>query len=311
MSKTRVFVSINGDYKTPPAIVVVKEGMSFEDFLAKAALKLKMEDKKFTRCFYITNAAELDDPDDLMPDDKLFVSEGEDFKEEEKDGVLSGGLTALAGGASSLYTGITGFAKARMSEDMKKKFEDAEATVNRTLDPMVQKAKKASAPALDWADKRLGKAGDAISEKKKEFLASDTAKFLKEKVVDPVNVKFAKPAAAKAKVLFGLASEELKKIGDKSKEKIVPFKEYMESVKTKMGKEWDEKLAPAVKSMYEQAKEKGKGTAESLKVQQEKLQKIWIEKTLPVLRENMEKVKVTLQGNKDEGGEIEVELKEP
>eukprot|EP00954_Amorphochlora_amoebiformis_P012690 993659-Amorphochlora_amoeboformis.AAC.1 len=44
--KTRVFVSLNGDYEGTPTIVI--EGMSFEEFLGKCASKLKVE-KKLSR----------------------------------------------------------------------------------------------------------------------------------------------------------------------------------------------------------------------------------------------------------------------
>eukprot|EP00467_Chlorarachnion_reptans_P003231 CAMPEP_0114519368 /NCGR_PEP_ID=MMETSP0109-20121206/18963_1 /TAXON_ID=29199 /ORGANISM="Chlorarachnion reptans, Strain CCCM449" /LENGTH=286 /DNA_ID=CAMNT_0001700097 /DNA_START=168 /DNA_END=1028 /DNA_ORIENTATION=- len=268
MSKTRVFVSQNGDYESTPTIVIVKDGMSFEDFMKKVAEKMKVE-KKFARCFYITNGAEIDDPDDLMPEDKLFVSEGEDFKKKEDVGMLSGGLSAMAVGATSLYSSVSTYAKSKMSEDMKKKVESAETKVTETMAPVVEKAKEVTAPAIDWADKKLDVASEKIKEKTDEFMASDTYKKLKEKVIDP--------AATKSKELYKMAATELTKVGKEGKEKMAPLKEYMASVKVKMGKEWDEKYAPAVKQMYEQAKEQGKKT-------QQEMQKTWNEKIEPIIK---------------------------
>eukprot|EP00466_Bigelowiella_natans_P003749 jgi/Bigna1/86793/estExt_fgenesh1_pg.C_140010 len=303
MSKTRVFVSENGDYEGTPTIVIVKvstftrgdgrDGDSFEEFMAKCAKKLKVE-KKFTKCFYITNGAEVDDPEDLMPEDKVFVSEGEDFKKKEAEGMLSGGLAAVAGGATSLYGAMSGFAKSKMSDDMKKKFEDAEKKVSDKMAPMVEKVKEVSAPAVDWADKNLEVASEKLKEKKEEFLKSDTAKYLNEKV--------AKPATAQAKVLYGLASSELKKIGEQGKEKGQTLQEYMKSVQTKMGKEWDSKYAPAVKQLYEQAKEKGKEGSE-------KLQQAWQQKVEPILKaQGMRKQQ---KKEEEEEGGAGVELAEP
>mmetsp|Transcript_13117 Transcript_13117/g.18125 ORF Transcript_13117/g.18125 Transcript_13117/m.18125 type:complete len:338 (-) Transcript_13117:285-1298(-) len=315
MSKTRVFVSQNGDYEGTPAIVIVKDGMSFEDFLAKAAQKLKVE-KKFSRCFYITNGAEVDDPDDLMPEDKVFVSEGEDFKSKASAGMLSGGLSAVAGGASSLYSAVSGFAKSKMSEDMKKQFEDAENKVSEKMQPVMEKVKEVSAPAVGWADKKLEVAADAMSEKKKEFLASDTAKYLKENVVEPFDEKIAKPAAAQAKNLYGMASTELQKMREKkeddstkdvkdknkgAEEKGFSLSEYMKNVKDKMGKQWDEKYAPAVKKLYEQAKEQGRQTKDAFQVQQEKLKSAWQEQVEPILREKLGKKESTAEVEAKQG----------
>lgn len=75
-----------------------------------------------------------------------------------------------------------------------------------------------------------------------------------------------------------MASTELTKVTKEGKEKMAPLGQYMKNVKEKMGKEWDEKLAPAVKQMYEQAKEKGEMT----KMQ---MAKAWQEKVEPVLQE--------------------------
>eukprot|EP00469_Lotharella_globosa_P010599 CAMPEP_0167779350 /NCGR_PEP_ID=MMETSP0111_2-20121227/4758_1 /TAXON_ID=91324 /ORGANISM="Lotharella globosa, Strain CCCM811" /LENGTH=298 /DNA_ID=CAMNT_0007669751 /DNA_START=61 /DNA_END=957 /DNA_ORIENTATION=- len=261
-----------------PALVVVKDGATFEEFLAKCAQKLKLPEKKFTRCFYMSNAAEIDDPEDLMPDDKLFVSEGEDYKQ-KADGFLSGGLSALASGASTAYSAASTYAKSKMSEETRKKFEDAEAKAAAQLTPMYEKVKEVTAPAVEWTDKKLEVASEKITEKKKEFMASETGVYLQEKVM--------KPASEKSKELFTLASAELKKASAKSKDQMGSLGEYMNNVKTKMGQEWDEKLAPAVKAMYEQAKENAKQTGEKLKEQGERLQKTWHEEVEPVLREKM------------------------
>eukprot|EP00468_Gymnochlora_sp_CCMP2014_P002315 CAMPEP_0167756368 /NCGR_PEP_ID=MMETSP0110_2-20121227/9348_1 /TAXON_ID=629695 /ORGANISM="Gymnochlora sp., Strain CCMP2014" /LENGTH=283 /DNA_ID=CAMNT_0007642473 /DNA_START=146 /DNA_END=997 /DNA_ORIENTATION=- len=249
MSKVRVFVTENGNSNASPVIVVIKDGMSREDFFAKAAAKLKTE-KKYTRCFLLPKTegekpAEIDDLDEVDTDDKVIVSTGEDLK---TTGMLSSGLSSMAIGASSLYASVSGFAKSKMSEDMKKQFEDAEKKVSDTMAPAVAKVKEVSAPAIDFMDKKLDVAAEKIKEKKTEFMNSETGKYINQKIV--------KPATEQSKIMMAKASAELKKLNSQSKEKMVPLTEFMKSMKEKMGKEWDEKLAPAMKKMYEQAKEK-------------------------------------------------------
>lgn len=304
MSKTRVFVSENGDYEGAPTIVVVKEGVSFGDFLKKCADKMKVE-KEFKRCFYISNGAEVDDPEDLMPDDKLFVSEGEDFKAKASAGMLSGALGAISRGSSSLYTSVSGFAKSKMSDDMKTKFESTERTISDTVTPGLEKIKEVSKPAIQWTDKKLEIASDRLSEKKKQFLASDTGKYLTEKTAQLSMV--AKPVAAsastKAKDLWDKTYSECKKIGAQGQEKMVPLAEYMKKVKTNMGKEWDEKYAPAVKHVWEQAKEQGTATKEIM-------QKKWNEEMEPLIKEHMEKAKKAMGGEKKTGDDV-LTLEEP
>lgn len=300
MSKTRVFCSINGDYEMTPVIVIVREGISMADFLAKAAKKLKVpEEKKLTRCFYSSGEV-IDDPFDMMPEDKLFLSFGEDFKAKGSGGILSGGLSAIAGGASSLYDKVSGFAKSKMSEEMKKKFEATEAAVSSKLTPALEKAKELSAPAIGRADAMLDKASDKFTEKKKEFMASDTGKFLKKKATE-VREKFGKPAAKKAAALFVVASGEFKKLSAQGKEKMLPLKAYVDGVRAKMGKEWDEKYAPAVKEMYEEAKKRGKVTQEKLKENQKKLEAMWTAKVAPVLNEKLRQAKEAVSGREADG----------
>mmetsp|Transcript_15166 Transcript_15166/g.30691 ORF Transcript_15166/g.30691 Transcript_15166/m.30691 type:complete len:120 (-) Transcript_15166:179-538(-) len=110
-------------------------------------------------------------------------------------------------------------------------------------------------------------------------MASETGQYLQNQVYAPT--------AEKSKELFAITCTELEKMGEKSKGSMTSAQEYMKNVKEKMGKEWDEKYAPAVKQMYEQAKVAGQQTGEALKVQTENLKKNWNEQVEPVLKEKM------------------------
>ena len=226
MSKTRVFCSINGDYEMTPVIVIVREGISMADFLAKAAKKLKVpEEKKLTRCFYSSGEV-IDDPFDMMPEDKLFLSFGEDFKAKGSGGILSGGLSAIAGGASSLYDKVSGFAKSKMSEEMKKKFEATEAAVSSKLTPALEKAKELSAPAIGRADAMLDKASDKFTEKKKEFMATTRASSSRKGDRGPRKVR--PPRRQRRFRRIGIQAE-------RAEEKMLPLK-AVDGVRAKMGK---------------------------------------------------------------------------
>jgi hypothetical protein len=226
----------------------------------------------------------------------LFVSFGEDFKpKEEEKGMLSGGLSALAGFSSSLYSKTTEFAKSKMSEENKKKFEEAEAKAKAKLAPALAKAKELAAPAVDWTDAKLNKAKETIAEKKKQFLASETGIYLKNKV--------AKPAAQQAALMLALAQAEIAKVKEENKDNIDNVKKYMDGVKAKMGKEWDEKLAPQFKAVYEEAKKRGKVTGEALQARQKALEASWKAKVEPVIKAQIAKAKAALEKAKGESSD--------
>eukprot|EP00470_Lotharella_oceanica_P002053 CAMPEP_0170169788 /NCGR_PEP_ID=MMETSP0040_2-20121228/2724_1 /TAXON_ID=641309 /ORGANISM="Lotharella oceanica, Strain CCMP622" /LENGTH=222 /DNA_ID=CAMNT_0010408749 /DNA_START=30 /DNA_END=698 /DNA_ORIENTATION=- len=198
------------------------------------------------------------------------MSESKEVEKKATEGMLSSALSAIESGALYAYAVGSEFAKSKLSDENRKKIEDAEASAKEKLGPLIEKIKEKAGPAVDFADKKLEVAADKL-------LATETGKRLKDEVIPG--------AAKKSKELFDLTCLELNKIGEKGKGTMIAVDDYVKAVKEKMGKEWDEKFMAPVKSLYEQAKEKGMQTGDKLKEQTANLLKTWSEKVEPVLLE--------------------------
>eukprot|EP00470_Lotharella_oceanica_P016910 CAMPEP_0170198634 /NCGR_PEP_ID=MMETSP0040_2-20121228/68883_1 /TAXON_ID=641309 /ORGANISM="Lotharella oceanica, Strain CCMP622" /LENGTH=524 /DNA_ID=CAMNT_0010448655 /DNA_START=39 /DNA_END=1613 /DNA_ORIENTATION=- len=148
----------------------------------------------------MSNGAEVDDADDLMPNDKLFVSDGEAYKKKE-EGLISSGLSALSFGASWAYGAASTFAKEKiMDEQTRKQFEEAEAKAADTLAPLVQTVKEAATPAVAWTDKKLNVATEVIAEKKKQFDESEQGRYLNSTIQQAKEASISTGAAIKATI---------------------------------------------------------------------------------------------------------------
>jgi len=206
-SDTVVYVSRNGDDENKSVPVSIKDGMTFSEFLLISAAGLSMKETNFTRCFYISNGAEVYDPEDLMPGDKVCVSTGggymkekEEQEPEQKDGLLSGGLSAIAWGASWAYGKAANLVKDNVDEQTRKNLEDAEAKAANALAPIMKKVKEVAQPAVDWTDEKLDVATDAIVETKKNFDESEQGKYLQSTLEQAKKASISTSQAIKATI---------------------------------------------------------------------------------------------------------------